>query len=70
METAIRIPEGLYDDEAVNFMADRYKTTPEYILESFMVQDGIKPAKKGLNVPRLENNEMEIIRGLISTYNI
>lgn len=69
METVRRIPASLYDDEAVNFMADRYNTTPSCILESFMVQDGIEQAKDGHNVLRLENNEMEIIRGLISTYN-
>ncbi len=45
--------------------ADRYHTSTENVVRCFLVQDGICPKQE--NEPmtfRLEDNEMEIMRGL------
>lgn len=59
------IPTALYDDEAVCFIADRYHTTPKNVMQCFLVQDGLisDPEEKPLPF-HLENNEIEILRGL------
>lgn len=65
MENQMGIPAELYDDEVIGFLADRYHSTPDEIVQCFLVQDGRtgeadrKPASF-----RLEDNEMEIMRGL------
>lgn len=67
MNEQIDIPAELYEDEVVYFFADRYHTSTENIVRCFLVQDGICPKQE--NEPmtlRLEDNEMEIIRGLIA----
>lgn len=65
MSKRMNIPEALYDDEVVCFIADRYHATPQKIIQRFLVQDGIisNPEEK-LVTFHLENNEMEILRGL------
>lgn len=66
MNERIDIPAGLYEDEVVCFLADRYHTSAKNVVKCFLVQDGINPVPE--NEPatfRLEENEMEIMRGLI-----
>lgn len=59
------IPVTLYDDEAVCFIADRYHTTPQEVVQRFLAQDGMIPdPEEKLFTFRLEKNEMEILRGL------
>lgn len=64
------IPEKLYADEAVCFIASRYHVTPQEAVRVFLVQNGIAFNAKGNEMSgfRLEDNEMEIIKGLMDTY--
>ena len=65
MNERVDIPAELYEDEVVCFFADRYHTSTENVVRCFLVQDGICPEQE--NEPmtfRLEDNEMEILRGL------
>ncbi len=65
MNKQMNIPEALYDDEVVCFIADRYHTTPQKVILCFLTQDGIiSDSEEKLVTFHLENNEMEILRGL------
>ena len=58
MDKAMDIPANLYEDEVVCFMADRYHTTTER---------AEVPAPEKESFPfRLTDNEMEILRELLS----
>lgn len=63
------IPAALYDDEAVCFLADRYRTSPQRILHCFFVQDGRISESEEPAAFRLENNEVELLRGLTDRIN-
>ena len=66
MNEQIDIPAELYEDEVVCFLANRYHTSTENVVKCFLIQDGISPGQEnGLATFRLEENEMEIMRGLI-----
>lgn len=65
MNERMDIPAELYEDEVVRFFAGRYHTSAEKVVRRFLVQEGICTEQK--NEPttfRLEDNEMEILRGL------
>ncbi len=67
MDKPIDIPANLYKDEVVCFMADRYRTTTERGMQCFLVQEAGGPAPEKESFPfRLTDNEMEILRGLLS----
>lgn len=67
MDKPIDIPANLYEDEVVCFMADRYRTTTERVMQCFLVQEAGTPAPEKENIPfRLTDNEMEILRELLS----
>lgn len=67
MDKPIDIPANLYEDEVVCFMADRYRTTTERVMQCFLVQEAETPAPEKENIPfRLTDNEMEILRELLS----
>ena len=67
MDKPIDIPANLYEDEVVCFMADRYRTTTERGMQCFLVQEAEVPAPEKESFPfRLTDNEMEILRGLLS----
>lgn len=60
------IPEALYEDEAVCFISDRYHTTPRQVVQCFLRQNEMVPDRDEPYITlHLENNEMEILRGLI-----
>ena len=60
------IPAELYEDEVVRFFADRYHTSTENVVKSFLVQEGICPRQEnGPAAFRLEDNEMEILHDMI-----
>lgn len=40
MERQMHIPTELYEDEVVSFLADRYHSTPDEIVQCFLAQDG------------------------------
>lgn len=64
------IPEELYVDEAVHFIAERHKTTPRELLRDFLGMDSSKSVSCSVDRIRcLEANELEILRGLIRVYN-
>ena len=65
MDKPIDIPANLYKDEVVCFMADRYRTTTERVMQCFLVQEAGAPEKESFPF-RLTDNEMEILRGLLS----
>ncbi len=55
----------MYEDEVIGFLADRYHSTPDEIVQCFLVQDGrIEEADRKPASFTLEDNEMEIMRGL------
>lgn len=65
MNKRIDIPSELYEDEVVCFLADRYHTTPRKVVQCFLAQTGCTPDEEiTLSDFRLEDNEMEILRGL------
>lgn len=66
MERLTDIPTELYEDEVVGFLADRYHSTPNEIVRRFLVQDGkMEETGRMLVSFTLEENEMEIMRGLV-----
>lgn len=63
---AADIPSGLLNDDVVCFIADRYHTSPKKVVECFLIQDGIVSEAKGDFLSfSLEDNKMEILRGLV-----
>ncbi len=58
------IPAELYHDETISFIADRYHTTTQHIIASFLIQDGVHAKTDRQKPIVLEENEMEILRGL------
>lgn len=66
MNMPIGIPHELYEDEIVTFLADRYRTSADNIVDWFLVQDGLIDDPDSKNrLLRLEENEMEMLRGLM-----
>lgn len=64
MERQLDIPTELYEDEVVSFLADRYHSTPDEIVRCFLAQDGRIQDGRKTSCFVLEENEMEIMRGL------
>ena len=65
MKRQLNIPTALYEDEVVSFLADRYHSTPQEIVLCFLAQDDrIEEADGKPTSFTLEENEMEIMRGL------
>ena len=59
--------EEIYNDEIVNFLADRYRTTSREILQRFLEQnDSVLEMESGTF--RLEENEMAILRDMMARY--
>lgn len=65
MNRQVNIPTELYDDEVLLFLAYRYHTTAQNIVQCFLLQDRIVTETKEPVTFQLEDNEMEILRGLI-----
>lgn len=69
MDNRIDIPLGLYEDEAVRFIADRYHVTPQTLVRRFFVNGGMDNETEEAHAPfHLEDNEVEILRGLARIY--
>lgn len=72
MNDDMKFSEELYRDEAVCFIAGRYRISPCEVVRLFQEQNNIgtqtevKAEKPNV---RLEDNEMEILRGLVCLYN-
>lgn len=65
MNRITAIPEEIYQDEVVLFLADRYHTTPRKVLRRFFAQNGHAPEAE-TEPFRLEENEMAILRDMLS----
>lgn len=71
MNDDMEFPEGLYRDEAVCFIAGRYHVLPCEVIRLFQGQNGISirtEDKTEKTEIRLEDNEIEILRGLFCIY--
>lgn len=59
-------PAALYEDEVVDYLAERYRTSPGMIVGCFA---RIEEEGKAASVPfLLEENEMELLRALTEHY--
>lgn len=61
------IPEEIYDDEAVIFIAERHHTTPQKVVQCFIGKNGIVPEKE-TTLFKLEENEARILRDMLKMY--
>lgn len=70
MDNSINIPTEMYADEAVCFIANRYHITTQEAVHGFLVQSGIASNARENETSdfRLEDNEMEIMKGLMDIY--
>ncbi|MBP3519149.1 MAG: hypothetical protein J6K31_12280 [Parabacteroides sp.] len=71
MTDDMEFPEELYRDEVVCFIAGRYHVSPHEVIRLFQEQNNIciqTEAKAGEPETRLEDNEIEILRGLACIY--
>ncbi len=61
------IPEEIYDDEAVIFIAERHHTTPHRMLQCYLKQE--YQDSESMETPfQLEDNEMAILRDMIESH--
>lgn len=67
MDKQITIPNELYEDEAICFIADRHHVSPQKLLQYFLLSECLSvDGKEEIQMCRLEDNEIEILRGLLS----
>ena len=65
MKTKIMLPRGFCELEAVKYVAFRYDTSPEQVLEHFLMQCGIIPSDGCHEADySLTPNEMALFRDL------
>lgn len=66
------ILKELYEDDAVCFIASRHHVSTQETIRSFLVQSGIIPdtRKNETSDFRLEDNEIEILKGLMDAYSL
>ncbi len=65
MDRQIIISPQLCEDEVVCFIADRYHINPQTLLQLFLMQNGIIKDTDNVECElQLEDNEIEILRGL------
>lgn len=62
MESKVVLPENICDDEVVDYLAQRYHTTPRRIIARYLEQNGIITTIPNEEQPEfwLTLNEMEI----------
>ena len=61
------IPETLYNDAVVDYLAERYHTSPHKVIDRFIQQREDKD--NATTAPfHLETNEMELLRSLTKYY--
>ena len=66
MESKVVLPENICDDEVVDYLAQRYHTTPSRVVARFLEQEGIITTTPNEGKPefRLTPNEMDIFRDM------
>lgn len=64
------IPTDVYEDEIIDFLAERYHCTPKEIIQCFLsgCNGMTQNTDEKTNSFILEENEMEILRGLTKDY--
>ena len=68
MEPKTNYPKELCTDEAVCFIAERHRVTPQQLLHSFLVGEYSSGIAASDNTRiYLESNEIEILKGLSDT---
>ncbi len=61
------IPETLYNDAVVDYLAERYHTSPRRVIDRFIQQR--EDTDNATTAPfHLETNEMELLRSLTKYY--
>lgn len=62
--------QELYEDDAICFIASRYHVSTQAAVRGFLAQSGIIPdtRKNETSDFRLEDNEIEIMKGLMDAY--
>ena len=65
MESKVVLPENICEDKVVDYLAQRYHTTPSRVITRYLEQDGIitTPNEEQPEF-RLTLNEMEIFRDM------
>lgn len=66
MKCETNIPTELYEDDAVCYIASRYHVNPQEAVRGFLIQSGTVHGE--ISDFRLENNEIEILKGLMDSY--
>lgn len=66
MKHDMDIPTELYEDDAVCYIASRYHVSPQEAVRGFLVQSGI--VHGAMSDFHLEDNEIEIVKGLMDAY--
>jgi len=64
MESKVVLPENICDDEVVDYLAQRYHTTPSRVVARFLEQEGIINTDERQPEFRLTPNEIEIFRDM------
>lgn len=66
MESKVVLPGNICEDEIVDYLAQRYHTTPNRVVARFLEQDGIIATGQTDNQTEfhLTPNEMEIFRDM------
>lgn len=66
MDSKIILPESVWHDEVVDYLASRYSITPDQVIHQFLYQDGVIDESqhgRGVAIP-FEENEMAILRDM------
>lgn len=66
MESKVVLPENICEDKVVDYLAQRYHTTPSRVIARYLEQDGIITTIPNGEQPefRLTLNEMDIFRDM------
>lgn len=66
MESKVVLPENICEDEVVDYLAQRYQTTPNRVVARFLEQEGIITTTQNEKQSefRLTPNELEIFRDM------
>ena len=65
MDKRTNISAALYNDEIIRFLAERYRVSPREIVRHFLARENnLQAPEPGITRFRLEENEMEMLRGL------
>lgn len=64
MDCKIVIPDSIYHDDVVEYMAIRYGLPPREVISHFLCQEGIISKPEDTGFPLFAENEMAILRDM------